>query len=124
MKMYYDPEYDRTVDETVVRKQYEWFEQHGINKTFEQFAEDNFTELKTTVKQYELPVPEGADDDGIHGIILNWLEKNRIRREKADEEYRGTLEEDWFRHGKYRYRVTIDSVDREAGTAKVSLIAV
>ena len=25
MKKYYDPEYDRIVDESVPRKQYEWF---------------------------------------------------------------------------------------------------
>jgi hypothetical protein len=47
MKKYHDPEYDRIVDETEVRKQYEWFaQQTWFNKSFEEFAEDNFTEIK------------------------------------------------------------------------------
>lgn len=47
MRKFYDPEYDRIVDETEVRKQYEWFaQQTWFNKSFEEFAEDNFTEIK------------------------------------------------------------------------------
>lgn len=59
MRKFYDPEYDRIVDETVVRKQYEWFAQWTwFNKSFEEFAEDNFTEIKeetqeTTVENKE-----------------------------------------------------------------------
>lgn len=120
-KYYYDPEYDRVVDESVVQKQYEWFTQQSwFHKTFEQFAEDNFTELKTAVKQYDVPVPDGAD---VYEAVLDWLKKNRIRREKIDI-CQGTLQEDWFYHGKYRYQVTVDSIKRDAGTAKISLIAV
>lgn len=49
MRKFYDPEYDRTVDETVVRQQYEWFKQQTwFHKTFEQFAEENFTEIEAT----------------------------------------------------------------------------
>ena len=29
MKKYYDPEYDRIVDESVPKKQYEWFAEIG-----------------------------------------------------------------------------------------------
>jgi len=45
MKMYYDPEYDRIIDEKEVRRQYDWFQknQDGFCKTFEQFASENFT---------------------------------------------------------------------------------
>lgn len=44
MKKYYDPEYERIVTEDVVRRQYEWFSnQKWFNKTFEQFAQENFT---------------------------------------------------------------------------------
>lgn len=47
MKKYYDPEYDRIIDETEVRKQFEWFaKQVWFHETFEQFAEENFTEIK------------------------------------------------------------------------------
>lgn len=43
MKKYYDPEYDRIVDESVPQKQYEWFKQHGWFKlTYEEFLKDNF----------------------------------------------------------------------------------
>lgn len=42
-KKYYDPEYDRIVDESVPRKQYEWFsKQSWFHKTYRQFLEDNF----------------------------------------------------------------------------------
>lgn len=47
MKRYYDPEYDRIVDESVVKEQYDWFKQWSwFHKSLEQFAEENFTELK------------------------------------------------------------------------------
>lgn len=44
MKRYYDPEYDRIVDETEVIRQYEWFKNHcgWFKETFEEFAKDNF----------------------------------------------------------------------------------
>lgn len=43
MRKYYDPEYDRTVDETEVRRQYDWFKQQSwFHKSFEEFAEENF----------------------------------------------------------------------------------
>lgn len=43
LKIYYDPEYDRVVDESVPRKQYEWFKQQNwFHKTYEQFLADNF----------------------------------------------------------------------------------
>lgn len=43
MKKYYDPEYDRIVDESVPKKQYEWFAaQRWFHKTYEEFLKDNF----------------------------------------------------------------------------------
>lgn len=40
---YYDPEYDRIVDESVPKKQYEWFAaQSWFHKTYEEFLKDNF----------------------------------------------------------------------------------
>ena len=40
---YYDPEYDRIVDETVPKKQYEWFsKQSWFHQTYEQFLSNNF----------------------------------------------------------------------------------
>ena len=40
---YYDPEYDRTVDESVIRNQYDWFaSQSWFNKSYEQFRDENF----------------------------------------------------------------------------------
>ena len=43
MKKYYDPEYDRIVDESVPKKQYEWFAaQKWFHKTYEEFLADNF----------------------------------------------------------------------------------
>ena len=38
MKRYYAPEYDRVVDESVPRKQYEWFKrQSWFHSSYEQF---------------------------------------------------------------------------------------
>ena len=43
MKKYYDPEYDRIVDESVPQKQFEWFrKQKWFHKSYEQFLTDNF----------------------------------------------------------------------------------
>lgn len=43
MKKYYDPEYDRIVDESAPKKQYEWFSaQSWFHKTYEEFLSDNF----------------------------------------------------------------------------------
>lgn len=43
MKKYYDPEYDRIVDESVPKKQYEYFSaQSWFHKTYEEFLADNF----------------------------------------------------------------------------------
>lgn len=42
-KKFYDPEYDRIVDESVIKKQYDWFKsQSYFCKTYEQFLADNF----------------------------------------------------------------------------------
>lgn len=44
-KKYYDPEYDRMVDESEIRRQYDWFSQQAwFDKTYEQFKADNFPE--------------------------------------------------------------------------------
>lgn len=46
-RKFYDPEYDRVVDESVPKRQYEWFHARGdFHKTYEEFLKDNFTELK------------------------------------------------------------------------------
>lgn len=43
MRKYYDPEYDRIVDESVPRKQYQWFEsQSWFHESYEQFLAENF----------------------------------------------------------------------------------
>jgi hypothetical protein len=43
MKKFYDPEYDRVVDEAVPMSQYEWFKQQSwFHKTYEEFLADNF----------------------------------------------------------------------------------
>lgn len=40
---YYDPEYDRIVDEDVIKNQYEWFsKQKWFKDTYEQFRDSNF----------------------------------------------------------------------------------
>lgn len=47
---YYDPEYDRTVDESVIRKQYEWFQtQSWFHKTYEEFRDENFKAIAEEV---------------------------------------------------------------------------
>ena len=46
MKKYYDPEYNRVVDESVPRKQYEWFKsQRWFHKSYEQFLAESFSEM-------------------------------------------------------------------------------
>ena len=46
MKHYYDPEYDRIVDENEVKRQYEWFsKQAWFSKSLEDFTKDNFDEV-------------------------------------------------------------------------------
>ena len=47
MNRYYDPEYDREVDEEYIMNQFKWFEkQSWFNKSYEQFKAENFTEMK------------------------------------------------------------------------------
>ena len=42
-KKYYDPEYDRMVNEDYIRNQYDWFsKQPWFNKDYETFKRDNF----------------------------------------------------------------------------------
>ena len=45
---YYDPEYDRFVDEEYIKEQYESFKSNysWFNKSYEQFKSDNFTLYK------------------------------------------------------------------------------
>lgn len=46
-KKYFDPEYDRIVDENEIKRQYEWFKnQKWFTKTYEQFRAENFTEVE------------------------------------------------------------------------------
>lgn len=46
-KKYYDPEYDKLVDESYIKNQYEWFsKQKWFNKSYEQFKKDNFLDAK------------------------------------------------------------------------------
>lgn len=48
MKKYYDPEYDRIVDEAEIQKQFHWFNQQSwFHKSYEQFKADNFCEHKS-----------------------------------------------------------------------------
>jgi hypothetical protein len=52
MKKYYDPEYDREVNEDVIKKQYEWFKnQSWFTKDYETFKNDNFTLIKENLKK-------------------------------------------------------------------------
>lgn len=51
---YYDPEYDRVVDENVIKNQYEWFsKQKWFDKTYEQFKDDNFRLLTDSDEEDE-----------------------------------------------------------------------
>lgn len=51
-KYYYDYEFERIVDEDEVRRQYECLKEFG-NKTYEEFAEDNFSLLDDeSVREY------------------------------------------------------------------------
>lgn len=49
MKKYYDPEYDRIVDEQVIIDQYNWFKNEWpwFPKDYETFKHDNFMEVCT-----------------------------------------------------------------------------
>lgn len=48
-KKYYDPEYDRIVDESVPKQQYEYFSaQPWFHKTYEEFLKDNFLNKNKT----------------------------------------------------------------------------
>ena len=63
MRKFYDPEYDRIVDESTVRQQYEWFAQRTwFHKTFEQFAEENFTEIKEETQETTEITVENKED--------------------------------------------------------------
>lgn len=45
-RKFYDPEYDRVVDESVPQKQYAWFSaQSWFHQTYEEFLAENFTEI-------------------------------------------------------------------------------
>lgn len=46
-KKYYDPEYDREVDEAYIRRQYNWFKSHGMKKSYDEFVADNFDEISS-----------------------------------------------------------------------------
>lgn len=51
-RKFYDPEYDRVVNESVPKKQYAWFSaQPWFSQTYEEFLEENFT-----VIEYEVPL--------------------------------------------------------------------
>lgn len=60
MKKYYDPEYDKIVSEGYVRNQYNWFKNNMpyLHQTFEQFAENNFTEITEVNKEYYSYFPD------------------------------------------------------------------
>lgn len=55
MKKYYDPEYDRTVTEEVIKGQYENFKSNysWFDKPYEQFKEENFSELTATAPEQD-----------------------------------------------------------------------
>ncbi|MBU5332072.1 hypothetical protein KQI61_07660 [Anaerocolumna aminovalerica] len=62
MVRYYDYEYSRIVDEQEVKRQYNYFSsQSWFNKTYEEFANDNFREIK------ELTETDREDEDFIYG---------------------------------------------------------
>ena len=48
MKMIYDPEYDKVVDESYVKRQYEAFKKNysWFNKSYENFLNDNFVRIE------------------------------------------------------------------------------
>ena len=51
---YYDPEYDRIVDENVIKNQYEWFsKQKWFKDTYEQFRDSNFRLLSDSDEEDE-----------------------------------------------------------------------
>lgn len=56
-KKYYDPEYDRIVEEFVIQNQYEWFKkQKWFHKDYETFKKENFEEIdeEKEIDNYEL----------------------------------------------------------------------
>jgi hypothetical protein len=47
MKRYFDPEYNRIVEEEVIQKQYAWFkEQEWNDESYEDFKSKNFREIR------------------------------------------------------------------------------
>lgn len=45
-RKFYDPEYDRVVDESIPQKQYAWFiAQPWFHQTYEEFLAENFTAI-------------------------------------------------------------------------------
>ena len=53
---YYDPEYERIVDDKEVKRQFDFFagQNQGFNKTFDQFVNDNFRSLKAYLVYSEM----------------------------------------------------------------------
>lgn len=46
MAKYYDPEYDRIVEEFIIENQYEWFKQQPwFHKDYETFKNENFEKV-------------------------------------------------------------------------------
>ena len=46
MKLYYDYEYERLVDETIPKSQYNYFKEHeGCTESYETFLKENFWTL-------------------------------------------------------------------------------
>lgn len=90
MKKYYDPEYDREVTEVEVNRQYNWFINHGMKKSFEQFEIENFTLLR------EFKIIDLENKDIIaHGYAQNSSEFYSKEYKKITE-YDKACEGDWI----------------------------
>lgn len=81
MKKFYDPEYDRIVDESVPKKQYEWFSQQSwFHKTYIQFLSDNFlNEDETKIQIYtNSNIPRKNREE----LKREYCTKNKSRKSK------------------------------------------
>lgn len=69
--MYYDPEYDREVDENIIRQQYDYFsQQNWFNKSYEQFRAENFMEISDNKGN------QSKETVGVEALVVNVDDQN------------------------------------------------
>lgn len=71
VKMYYDPEYDREVDENIIKQQYDYFsQQNWFNKSYEQFRTENFMEISDNKGN------QSKETVGVEALVVNVDDQN------------------------------------------------